>query len=168
LKKDLDWEDLEKAFKQQEQREPLKPAEPAVKATTPPPLAISKSQPKPPSKPKPAKVRPASQKPHRIADLSFTLRYAQAIERGELTLTLRAMPPNLFTAGQRLAVKVRDYAQIEVLEVSRKRLGDLTEEDAKAEGRYSLEEFRRVWAAAHNGFRRSEFVTVLRFRLALE
>jgi hypothetical protein len=123
--------------------------------------SVSKAQ------PKPTKIRPGSRQPHRIADLSFTLDFAEAIKRGELSLTLRAMPPHLFAPGQRLAVRVRDYAEIEVLEVSRKRLGDLTEADARAEGgHHSLNEFRRIWAASHNGFRPNEFVTVLRFRLA--
>lgn len=57
------------------------------------------------------------------------------------------------------------FADLRITDISRKRLGDFTEEDAKREGGYTLEEFKRVWKKLHDEWNPSETVNVIRFKV---
>jgi hypothetical protein len=54
---------------------------------------------------------------------------------------------------------------LRVLDVSRKKLGDFTAQDAKQEGGYTLEEFKRVWRKLHGEWNPEETVSVVEFKV---
>ncbi|MCP8311116.1 MAG: ASCH domain-containing protein [Candidatus Methylarchaceae archaeon HK01M] len=56
------------------------------------------------------------------------------------------------------------FADLLVTHIERKRLGDFTEEDAKREGGYTLEEFKDVWKELHGEWNLNERVYVIHFR----
>ena len=47
--------------------------------------------------------------------------------------------------------------------IERKRLADFTEEDARKEGGYTLEQFREVWKNLHGEWNENKFVYVIQF-----
>ena len=55
--------------------------------------------------------------------------------------------------------------RIKIIRKWRQRLGDMTEEDAKAEGFKNLEEFRRAWEEIHGHWNPDEEVWVYEFKL---
>jgi len=57
--------------------------------------------------------------------------------------------------------------RIKILRRFRQRLGDMTEEDAKAEGFNSLEEFRRAWEEIHGQWNPDEEVWAYEFKLIM-
>jgi uncharacterized protein YqfB (UPF0267 family) len=68
----------------------------------------------------------------------------------------------------RIGARVEAYtkfAELRVEDISRKRLGDFTEEDAKREGGYTLEEFKKVWRKLHGKWNPEETVNVVRFKV---
>jgi len=60
------------------------------------------------------------------------------------------------------------FADIRIKDVLRKRLGDFTDEDAKREGGYSLEQFKRVWEETYGegSWNPDERVDIVRFEVA--
>jgi ParB family chromosome partitioning protein len=59
------------------------------------------------------------------------------------------------------------FAEIRIKDVLRKRLGDFTEEDAKREGGYTLEEFKKMWEETYGegSWDPDERVDVVRFEV---
>jgi len=55
------------------------------------------------------------------------------------------------------------FADLRITSIERKRLGDFTEEDAKREGGYTLEEFKEVWKRLHGEWNENEIVYVIHF-----
>ena len=55
------------------------------------------------------------------------------------------------------------FADIRVTSIERKKLGKFTEEDAKQEGGYTLEEFKSVWKNIHGEWDDNESVYVIHF-----
>lgn len=55
------------------------------------------------------------------------------------------------------------FATLRVTSIKRKRLSDFTEEDAKREGRYTLDEFKEVWRGIHGEWNDNDFVYVIHF-----
>lgn len=56
------------------------------------------------------------------------------------------------------------FADLRVLSVERKRLKYFTEEDAKAEGGYSLEDFKETWKRKHSEWNENQLVYIIRFK----
>ena len=54
--------------------------------------------------------------------------------------------------------------QIVITRSFQQRLGDITEEDAKKEGGYTIEEFRRVWEKINGAWDPDEIVWVYEFK----
>ncbi len=63
--------------------------------------------------------------------------------------------------GDRFSI---DGESFEVVEVSERTLGDLTDEDARAEGMADLAEYRKVLDRAHENFEWDDDSTVVRHR----
>lgn len=55
------------------------------------------------------------------------------------------------------------FADLRIVSIERKRLGDFTEEDAEREGGYTLNEFRDVWKRLHGEWKDKETVYVIHF-----
>ena len=51
-----------------------------------------------------------------------------------------------------------------VNKVFRQRLGDMSQEDAKAEGGYTLAEYIKVWIRINGGWNANEIVTVVKYK----
>jgi ParB family chromosome partitioning protein len=58
------------------------------------------------------------------------------------------------------------FAELRVTSVERKRLKYFTEEDAQAEGGYSLKQFRENWEKEHGEWNDQQLVYVIRFEIA--
>jgi len=97
--------------------------------------------------------------------LPFSKLHADAIARGRKTQTSRKSKDPRLRQGITVRAQVTHFADLEVLDVSRKRLGDFDEKDAKAEGGYTLDEFKKVWKRLHGAWNPDEMVYVIRFRL---
>ena len=68
--------------------------------------------------------------------------------------------------GTIVRADVIQFADLEVTDVIRKRLGEMTEEDAREEGDYTLAEFRDLWRRSYGGWNPDELVTIIRFQVA--
>lgn len=58
------------------------------------------------------------------------------------------------------------FADLRVLSIERKRLKYFSEEDAKAEGGYTLEQFKQAWKKKHGEWNENQLVYVIRFQKA--
>jgi len=96
--------------------------------------------------------------------LPFLPEHAQLIRKGiKIQTSRKGLDPKI-----RIGAKVEAYtkfAELRVEGISRKRLGDFTEEDAKREGGYSLEEFKKVWRRLHGKWNPKEYVNVIAFKV---
>lgn len=97
--------------------------------------------------------------------LPFSKVHADAIVRGRKTQTSRKSKDPRLQRGAVVRAQVTHFADLEVLDVSRRRLDDFDEKDAKAEGGYTLDEFKKVWKRLHGAWNPGETVYVIRFRL---
>jgi len=84
-------------------------------------------------------------------ELPFRYAHVGPIIKGIKTQTSRiGLPPNLKKEMMiHAALWEPHFADLRVVDIQRKRLGDFTEEDAKREGGYTLGEFRNVWESIH-------------------
>ncbi|RLF26479.1 MAG: hypothetical protein DRN14_06780, partial [Thermoplasmata archaeon] len=57
------------------------------------------------------------------------------------------------------------YGLIQVTDIRKEKLGDITEEDAKREGCSSVAEFRKVWEEIHGKWDPEQEIYVIEFRL---
>lgn len=64
------------------------------------------------------------------------------------------------------AVWEPSFADLKILSIQKKKLGDFTEEDARREGGYTLEQFKQVWKDLHGDWNNFETVTVISFEVA--
>lgn len=97
--------------------------------------------------------------------LPFSKVHADAIVKGIKTQTSRKTKEPRLQPGMIVRAQVTHFADLEVADVYRKKLGDFDDEDAKREGGYTLEEFKRVWAELHGEWNPNESVYVIKFRL---
>jgi len=97
--------------------------------------------------------------------LPFSKVHADAIVAGKKTQTSRKSKDPRLRPGSRVRAQVSHFADLEVVDVKRKRLGEFNESDAKAEGGYSLDEFKKVWKRLHGSWDPLEVVYVIQFRL---
>ena len=114
--------------------------------------------------PVPQIVQESVSKPR--ASLAFTHRHYQAVVSGEKQQTTRRRVDPSIEAGTIVRADVIQFADLEITDVIRKRLGEMTEDDAQQEGDYTLEEFRDLWQRSYGAWNPDELVTIIRFQLA--
>jgi len=100
--------------------------------------------------------------------LPFSRVHAEAITRGVKTQTARKSKDPRLQAGAVVRAQVTHYSDLKITNVSRKKLGDFTEEDAKREGGYTLKEFKQVWENLHGKWDPEEYVYVIQFKFLRE
>ncbi len=98
--------------------------------------------------------------------LSFSHRNSKAILEGLKTQTTRRRVAPQVECGVTIGASVSRFADLEIQEVVRRRLRDLTEDDARREGAPSLEDFREQWHRQYGGWDDDELVYLVRFRVA--
>lgn len=98
--------------------------------------------------------------------LPFSKVHADVILKEIKTQTSRKTKEPRLQKGVTVRAQVTHFADLEVTDVYRKKLGDFDEEDAKREGGYTLDEFKEVWKKLHGGWNPDEPVYIIRFRLA--
>jgi ParB family chromosome partitioning protein len=98
--------------------------------------------------------------------LPFSKAHADAIEKGIKTQTSRKAKDPRLEPGVTVRAQVTHFADLQVTEVYRKKLGDFDDEDARREGSYTLDEFKEVWKKLHGAWNPNESVYVIGFRLA--
>lgn len=97
--------------------------------------------------------------------LPFSKPHAEAIVRGKKTQTSRKSKDPRLQKGAVVKGQVTHFADLKITDVYRKRLGGFDEQDAKAEGGYTLAEFKKVWRSIHGRWDPDETVYVIHFRL---
>jgi len=98
--------------------------------------------------------------------LPFSKAHADAIVNGIKTQTSRKAKDPRLQPGATVRAQVTHFADLEIADVYRKRLGDFDDEDARREGGYTLDEFKEIWKALHGEWNPNESVYVIRFRLS--
>ena len=104
-------------------------------------------------------------------ELPFRLAHMEPILKETKTQTSRKGIPNpKIKAGARVHAAVWEphFADLIITSIERKRLDDFTELDAKREGGYTLEQFKKVWRDIHGEWDGNEIVYVIHFRLVKE
>ena len=97
--------------------------------------------------------------------LPFSKKHADDILDGRKTQTSRkGVYPNI-KPGRVVRGAITHFADLEIVDVQRKKLRDFNENDAQREGGYTLEEFKNVWKGLHGEWNPNESVSVIRFRL---
>jgi ParB family chromosome partitioning protein len=97
--------------------------------------------------------------------LPFSKVHADAILRGKKTQTSRKSKDPRLQQGATVRAAVTHFADLQIVSVARKRLGDFDEKDAKAEGGYTLSEFKKVWKNLHGTWNSDETVYTIKFRV---
>ncbi|MDH5448737.1 MAG: ParB/RepB/Spo0J family partition protein [Candidatus Bathyarchaeota archaeon] len=99
-------------------------------------------------------------------ELTFTAANKEPILKGLQTQITRTTPPDLEIKAGKIAyatVLEPHFADLRVISVERKRLKYFTEKDAKAEGNYTLKEFRDSWREKHGEWNENQLVYIIRF-----
>ncbi len=80
-------------------------------------------------------------------------------------ITRTSAPDPRIKAGNKVYATILEprFADLQILSVERKRLKYFSEEDAKAEGSRTLEEFRQLWEKRHGGWDEDQLVYIVRF-----
>ncbi len=97
--------------------------------------------------------------------LPFSKVHANAIVQGTKTQTSRKTRDPRLQPGAIVRAQVTHFADLEIANVYRKKLGDFDDEDAMREGGYTLEEFREAWKKLHGEWNPNESVYVIQFKL---
>ena len=97
--------------------------------------------------------------------LPFSKKHADDILIGRKTQTSRKGIYPSIKSGRIVRAAITHFADLEILDVNRKKLGDFDEDDAQLEGGYTLEQFKDVWKKLHGEWNPNETVSVVRFRL---
>jgi ParB/RepB/Spo0J family partition protein len=97
--------------------------------------------------------------------LPFSKIHADTILKEIKTQTSRKTKDPRLEKGVIVRAQVTHFADLEVTDVYRKKLGNFDEEDARREGGYTLEEFKQVWKELHGEWNPNESVYIIRFRL---
>ena len=98
--------------------------------------------------------------------LPFSKEHADAILKEIKTQTSRKAKEPRLQKGVTVRAQITHFADLEVIDVFRKKLGDFDDEDAKREGGYTLDEFKEVWKGLHGEWNPNESVYIIRFHLA--
>ena len=99
------------------------------------------------------------------AVLPFSRVHADAILDGRKTQTSRKSKDPHIKPGAIVRGAITHFADLRVIDVRRKRLGDFDESDAQREGGYTLEEFKEVWKQLHGEWNPQETVYIVEFEL---
>lgn len=91
------------------------------------------------------------------------------IQYGSKSLLVRPLRKSQMRAGMVYDAKLnvvsdRSFARLLVVDIYRKRLGELTEEEAMRDGAGSLSEWKKKWEGASGGWDPSDIVRVIEFR----
>jgi len=100
--------------------------------------------------------------------LPFFRVHAEEISQGIKTQTARKSKDPRLQKGSIVRAQITHYADLKITEVTRKKLVDYTEEDAKREGGYTLEEFKQVWKKLHGKWDPEEYVYAIQFDFVKE
>jgi ParB family chromosome partitioning protein len=98
--------------------------------------------------------------------LPFSKAHADAIIERVKTQTSRKSKDPHIRPGAIVRAAITHFADLRVIDVRRKQLGDFDESDAQREGGYTLEEFKEVWKELHGEWNPQETVYVIEFELA--
>ncbi|MEM2915398.1 MAG: ASCH domain-containing protein, partial [Candidatus Bathyarchaeia archaeon] len=101
-------------------------------------------------------------------ELPFRLSHVEPILKGIKTQTSRkGIPDPKIKVGAIVHASIWEprFADLRIMNIERKKLGEFTEEDAKREGGYTLEEFKKVWINLHEEWNPDETVYVIHFKL---
>src|SRR5437016_5616885 len=96
--------------------------------------------------------------------LPFMSEHASPVLKGIKTQTSRKGLDPRIRPGMKVEAYTK-FAELKVTSVSRKKLRDFTEDDAKREGGYDLTEFKKVWKKLHGEWNPDESVSVVNFKL---
>jgi ParB/RepB/Spo0J family partition protein len=100
-------------------------------------------------------------------EMPFRLTHMKPIIEGTKTQTSRkGLPDPKVVVGAIVYAAVWEphFANLRVTSIERKRLGDFTEDDARKEGGYTLEEFKKVWRDLHGDWDDDAIVCVIGFQ----
>ncbi|MBI4507715.1 MAG: ParB/RepB/Spo0J family partition protein [Chloroflexi bacterium] len=97
--------------------------------------------------------------------LAFSHRHYKAILEGHKTQLTRRRPEPDLRAGVVVRAAVTHFADLEIVEVERKRLGAFTAEDAEREGGYTLDELKTRWERQYGAWDPDDAVYLIRFRV---
>jgi hypothetical protein len=91
------------------------------------------------------------------------------VQYGSKTISIRPLRKTRMRAGMVYDAKLsivadRPFARLLVTDIYRRRLGELTDEEAVRDGAGSIGEFRKRWEAQAGGWDPSEIVRVIEFR----
>lgn len=100
--------------------------------------------------------------------LPFSKVHADSILKNIKTQTARKAKDPRLQKGVTVRAQVTHFADLEIADVYRKKLGDFDDGDARREGGYTLDEFKQVWKALHGEWDPDESVYIIRFRLIKE
>ena len=126
-------------------------------------MVIAKAA-KEPEKPIKEVIKSVVESPY---ELPFKLKHVKPILDGAKTQTSRKgiRDPKIKVGAKiHAAIWEPHFADLIITSIERKRLRDFTEEDARREGDYTLEQFREVWKEIHGEWNDNESVYVIRFR----
>jgi ParB family chromosome partitioning protein len=96
----------------------------------------------------------------------FNHRHYKLVMDGTKTQATRRRPDPQIQQGVLVRGAVNHFADLEVMGVERKRLGEFTEADARREGGYTLAEFKEYWARINGEWNPEEVVYLIRFQVA--
>ncbi|MGB9134794.1 MAG: ParB/RepB/Spo0J family partition protein, partial [Candidatus Bathyarchaeia archaeon] len=99
-------------------------------------------------------------------EFTFAAEDRDPILKGSKTQTTRVKPvDSRIKAGSVVSATVMEpnFANLRIVSIERKRLKYFSVDDAKAEGGYTLEEFKRTWRRRHGEWNESHLVYVMRF-----
>jgi len=97
--------------------------------------------------------------------LPFSHEHYKKIVEGRKTQTSRKGLPTNLRKGSIARASVTYFADLEVTDVHRKKLGEFDEDDARREGGYTLGDFKKVWMGLHGEWNPDETVNVIRFKI---
>jgi len=119
---------------------------------------------KEPEKPVEALIKEVIETPY---ELPFRLSHMDPILKGvKIQTSRKGIPDPKVRVGATIhaAVWEPNFADLTITSIERKRLGDFSEEDAKREGGYTLEQFKEVWKDIHGEWNENELVYVIHFK----
>jgi ParB family chromosome partitioning protein len=118
---------------------------------------------KQPEKPVEEIVKEVVEEPY---ELTFTAVEKDPILKGLKTQTTRMNIPDQRLKSRSVVhatILEPHFADLQVLSVERKRLKYFTEEDANAEGGYTLKEFKEIWKMKYGEWNENQLVYLIRF-----
>ena len=99
------------------------------------------------------------------ATLTFNHRNYKTIMAMEKTQTTRRRLDPSLKPGTTVRAAVSHFADLEITDVVKKRLGELTPEDALREGGYTLQEFQEMWERQIGPWDPNEMVYLVQFQV---